>query len=281
MLNLNWPERIQVPTLPKKTRKSKPRRKTVSTSLAVGKTKRSTRLFSDDEDEEDMIKPVESPLLNPIVSSISNKPAEQSLHKAGMRSRRSHSLPSTLYAETPCLPFILGQMPPGSPEKQENVKRSFVDGVQGEEVQGDEKRLQVQTPQKMCAKYLDPDHLKQLNSLPLRNYPIFVNVPGSIPISKNRQLSILLHSGKEAEKLVKLIKATPEEYKILTGRDLEEVVVTDGRVDSIDDLSIHTKSNSWIKQLGGVYKKITVFVEDNPEFRYHICCGNLDISTCQ
>jgi hypothetical protein len=101
----------------------------------------------------------------------------------------------------------------------------------------------------MCAKYLDPDHLKQLNSLPLRNDPILVNVPGSIPISKNRQLSILLHSGKEAEKLVKLIKATPEEYKILTGRDVEEVVVTDGRVDSIDDLSIHTKSNSWIKQL--------------------------------
>ena len=94
-------------------------------------------------------------------------------------------------------------------------------------------------------------------------------------------MSILLHSGKEAEKLVKLIKATPEEYKILTGRDLEEVVVTDGRVDSIDDLSIHTKSNSWIKQLGGVYNKITVFVEDNPEFRYHICCGNLDILTCQ
>ena len=141
--------------------------------------------------------------------------------------------------------------------------------------------MKVQTPQKMCAKYSDPDHLLQVNSLPLRNDPIFVSVPGSIPISKNRQLSILLHSGKEAEKLVKLIKATPEEYKILTGRDLEEVVVTDGRVDSIDDLSIHTKSNSWIKQLGGVYNKITVFVEDNPEFRYHICCGNLDILTCQ
>ena len=83
----------------RRTGKSKPRRKTVSTSLASGKTKPSTRLFSDDE--EDMITPIESPLLNPIVSSISNKPAEQSLHKAGMRSRRSHSLSSTLYAETP------------------------------------------------------------------------------------------------------------------------------------------------------------------------------------
>ena len=35
------------------------------------------------------------------------------------------------------------------------------------------------------------------------------------------------------------------------------VVMTDGRVDSIDDLSIHTKSDSWIKQIGGVYNKIT------------------------
>ena len=50
-------------------------------------------------------------------------------------------------------------------------------------------------------------------------------------------------------------------------------MVTDGRVDSIDDLSIHTKSNSWIKQLGGVYNKIAAFVEDNPEFMYHIFNG--------
>ena len=145
----------------------------------------------------------------------------------------------------------------------------------GEEIQGNEARGNVM---KMCAK--DPDHLKQLNNLPLRNDPIFVKVPDGIPISKNRQLSILLHSGKDAEKLVKLIKATPLEYKILTGRDLEEVVVTDGRMDSIEDLSIHTKSNSWIKQLGGVYNKITAFVEDNPEFRYDICFVNLDILTC-
>ena len=69
-------------------------------------------------------------------------------------------------------------------------------------------------------------------------------------------------------------------HPILTGRDLEEVVVTDGRMDSIEDLSIHTKSNSWIKQLGGVYNKITAFVEDNPEFRYDICFVNLDILTC-
>ena len=148
------------------------------------------------------------------------------------------------------------------------------EGCQREEFLDNEARGNVK---KMCAR--DPDHLKQLNNLPRRNDPIFVKVPDGIPISKNRQLSILLHSGKDAEKLVKLIKATPLEYKILTGRDLEEVVVTDGRMDSIEDLSIHTKSNSWIKQLGGVYNKITAFVEDNPEFRYYICFINLDILT--
>ena len=98
----------------------------MSTSLASGKTKPSTKLFSDDE--EDMIKPVESPLLNPIVSSISNKPAEQSLHKAGMRSKRSHILSSTTYAETSCLPFMLGQMSSDSAEEQESFKKSFADG---------------------------------------------------------------------------------------------------------------------------------------------------------
>ena len=123
-------------------------------------------------------------------------------------------------------------------------------------------------PEFLTEKYLDPDHLKQLKSLPLRTDPIFVNVPGSIPISKNRQLSILLHSGKDPEKLIKLINATPEEYTIITGRSVEDVVVTDGRVDSIDDLGIHTKSLSWIKQIGGVYNKVTTFAEDNPEFRY-------------
>ena len=81
-------------------------------------------------------------------------------------------------------------------------------------------------------------------------------------------MSILLHSGKDPEKLIKLINATPEEYKIITGRSVEDVVVTDGRVDSIDDLGIHTKSLSWIKQIGGVYNKVTTFAENNPEFRY-------------
>ena len=154
-------------------------------------------------------------------------------------------------------------------EKEELPESSPHDGALG-----DDKKLKVQVS--LHEKYPDPDHMKQLKSLPLRTDPIFATVPDSIPISKNRQLSILFHSGKDAEKLIKLIQATPEEYKILTGRSLEEVVMTDGRVDSIDDLSIHTKSDSWIKQLGGVYNKITAFVEENPEFRYFLL-GNLNM----
>ena len=48
-----------------KARKTRSRRSTCSTSLATGKIKRSTKLFSDDEDE-DITKMVESPFQNPV-----------------------------------------------------------------------------------------------------------------------------------------------------------------------------------------------------------------------
>ena len=117
-------------------------------------------------------------------------------------------------------------------------------------------------------KYQDPEEQMILKNLLLREEPIFEIVHGSIPLKNNTQLSLLLHSGKDPEKLIKLIKATPEEYKKLTGKDLAPPTVVDGRKDRIDELSQHIKSESWMKQLGSMYRKIAAFVAENPEFRY-------------
>ena len=89
----------------------------------------------------------------------------------------------------------------------------------------------------------------------------------SVPFNKNSELGRLLHISEDSEKIFKLAKATPEEYKDITGKDLGDVRFVDTRRDNLDDLSGLVKSNSWMNQLAVVYKKISVFVDEYPEFR--------------
>ena len=63
------------------------------------------------------------------------------------------------------------------------------------------------------------------------------------------------------------MKATPENFKSLTGQEFDCVKLGDGRKDSIDDLSLHVKSDSWMKQLGTIYRRIASFVDEYSEFR--------------
>ena len=116
-------------------------------------------------------------------------------------------------------------------------------------------------------RYQNPEEQMILRNLVMREEPIFEIVHGSIPLKDNTELMLLLHSGKDPEKLIPLIKATPEEYKKLTGKDLAPPTVVDGRKDRIEDLSRHVRSESWMKQLGSIYRKIAAFVTENPEFR--------------
>ena len=116
-------------------------------------------------------------------------------------------------------------------------------------------------------RYQNPEEQMILRNLLMREEPIFEIVHGSIPLKDNTELMLLLHSGKDPEKLIPLIKATPEEYKKLTGKDLAPPTVVDGRKDRIEDLSRHVRSESWMKQLGSIYRKIAAFVTENPEFR--------------
>ena len=62
--------------------------------------------------------------------------------------------------------------------------------------------------------------------------------------------------------------ATPNEYKSITGKELEEVKVVDWRKDTVEDLSLRSKSDSWMRQLGTIYRKLTTFVDENPEYKY-------------
>ena len=63
------------------------------------------------------------------------------------------------------------------------------------------------------------------------------------------------------------MKATPDNFKSLTGQEFDCVKLCDGRKDSIDDLSLHVKSDSWMKQLGTIYRRIASFVDEYSEFR--------------
>ena len=117
-------------------------------------------------------------------------------------------------------------------------------------------------------KYPDPDHFNQVKNLPQRKEPIFEKVPDSIKPFQNTELSRLLHSCKDPERLIQLMKATPAEYERLTGKKVGEKVVVDGRKDSLEDLGTHVKSRAWMNQLNGVYNKIAKFAEENKEFRY-------------
>ena len=117
-------------------------------------------------------------------------------------------------------------------------------------------------------KYSDPDHFNQVKNLPQRKEPIFEKVPDSIKPFQNTELSRLLHSCKDPERLIQLMKATPAEYERLTGKKVGEKLVVDGRKDSLEDLGTHVKSRAWMNQLNGVYNKIAKFAEENKEFRY-------------
>ena len=146
---------------------------------------------------------------------------------------------------------------------QEKFKPDFVERAS----KGAEETVQKVPLATMEERFPDPEDQERIRSLPQRKDPVFEIIPGSIPFAKNYVLSRLLHSGKDPEKLIKLVKATPENFKSLTGQEFDCVKLGDGRKDSIDDLSLHVKSDSWMKQLGTIYRRIASFVDEYSEFR--------------
>ena len=132
-----------------------------------------------------------------------------------------------------------------------------------------EESFEIQSSQQQTLeeKYTDPDHLQQVKNLPKRETPVFEKVSGSIPPSKNSELSRLLHSSKDPERLLNLWKVLPADYENLTGKKFDVNPNIDDRRDTLDDLGTLVKSTSWMNQLTGAYNKLAAFAEEYPEFR--------------
>ena len=139
--------------------------------------------------------------------------------------------------------------------------------IDSSDEEGDNISIQSSQKENKLSDDYPADYLEHLKQLPLRKDPLFVIVPGSVPFKKNSELGRLLHISEDSEKIFKLAKATPEEYMAITGKEPDDVRFVDTRRDNLDDLSGLVKSNSWMNQLAVVYKKISVFVDEYPEFR--------------